>query len=104
MGKFGSGVGMTDVAAMMKAVEAMHECHVAFHVRTAGTDVGGRMDIDCEATFDVLPGSELPKVVGVRMRWPNKAASTFDGLCYNLLWQLDYAIQKAYEQMSMEPK
>jgi len=104
MGKFGSGVGMTDVAAMMKAVEAMHECRVEFRVRTAGRDVSGRMDIECEATFDVLPDSELPKVVGVRMSWPNKAASTFDGLCYNLLWQLDYAIQKAYEQLPLEPK
>lgn len=104
MGKYGSGVGMTDVAAMMKAVEAMHTCHVVFHVRTDGRDVGGRMHIDCEGTFEVLPGSDLPRVVKVGMVWPNKAAATFDGLCYNLLWQLDYAIQQAYEQMPLEPK
>lgn len=104
MGKFGSGVGMTDVAAMMKAVEAMHDCRVEFIVRTDGTDVGGRMKIECVASFTTLPGSDLPKVVGVVMRWPTKAASTFDGLCYNLLWQLDYAIQKAYEQLPLEEK
>lgn len=104
MGKFGSGVGMTDVAAMMKAVEAMHTCHVEFIVRTAGTDVGGRMKIECVASFENLPGSELPEVVGVDMIWPTKAAATFDGLCYNLLWQLDYAIQKAYEQLRLEEK
>ena len=104
MGKYGSGVGMTDVAAMMKAVEAMHSARVEFHVRTDGRDVGGRMSIACEATFGVLPGSDLPEIVRVQMDWPNKAAATFDGLCYNLLWQLDYAIQKAYEQMTLEPK
>lgn len=101
MHKYGSGLGMTDVAAMMKAVEAMHTCRVVFHVRTDGKDVGGRMVIDCEATFDVLPGSDLPKQVSVSHIWPTKAASTFDGLLYNLLWQLDYAIQKAYEQMPL---
>jgi hypothetical protein len=52
----------------------------------------------------VLPGSDLPKVVSVHMNWPSKAAATFDGLCYNLLWQLDYAIQQAYEQMTVDKK
>ena len=103
MGKYGSGIGMTDVAAMMKAVEAMHSCHVVLIARTAGMDVSGRMDIECVAEFDTLPGSDLPKVVRVHTAWPNKAAATYDGLCYNLLWQLDYAIQKAYEQMPLEP-
>jgi hypothetical protein len=40
----------------------------------------------------------------VHMNWPSKAAATFDGLCYNLLWQLDYAIQQAYEQMTVDKK
>lgn len=92
---------MTDVAAMMKAVEALHDCQVAFHVRTAGKDVSGRINTECEATFQVLPGSELPKVVSTSMIWPNKAAATYDGMLYNLLWQLDFAIQKAYEQMTL---
>lgn len=95
---------MTDVAAMMKAVEAMHTCRVEYRVQTVGKEVSGRMHIDCEANFDVLPGSDLPKVVRVGMDWPNKAAATFDGLCYNLLWQLDYAIQQAYEQMTIDQK
>ena len=101
MGKYGTGIGMTDVAAMMKAVEAMHTCHVEYHVRTAGKGVAGSMDIECVATFDLLPGSDLPAVVKVAHVWPSKAVSTFDGLCYNLLWQLDYAIQQAYEQMPL---
>lgn len=104
VGKYGTGIGMTDVAAMMKAVEAMHTCRVEFRVLTAGKGVDGSMRIVCVASFDVLPGSDLPKIVQVEMFWPNKAAATFDGLCYNLLWQLDYAIQKEYEQMPLEQK
>lgn len=95
---------MTDVAAMMKAIEALHSARVEFRVRTLGKDVGGRMHIDCVAAFDVLPGSSSPVDVGVGMDWPNRAVSTFDGLCYNLLWQLDYAIQKANEQMPLIEK
>jgi len=104
MGKYPSGIGMTDVAAMMKAVEAMHSCDVVFHVRTSGKDVAGRIQIVCEASFHLLPGSALPKNVLVTHVWPTATSSTFDGLCYNLLWQLDYAIQQAFEQMSLEPK
>ncbi len=102
MGKFGSGIGMTDVAAMMKAIEALHSATVVFIVRTAGMDVSGRIHIECVASFVVLDGSDLPKEVRVGMSWPNKASATFDGLCYNLLWQLDYAIQQAYNQMPIE--
>ena len=104
MGKYGTGVGMTDVGAMMKAIEAMHTCHVEYRVQTAGKGVDGSILIECVATFDVLPGSDLPKIVGVHHSWPSKAASTFDGLCYNLLWQLDFAIQQAYEQMPLAEK
>lgn len=104
MGKYSSGVGMTDVGAMMRAVESMHTCHVEFIVRTGTRQPGGSIVIECVASFDVLPGSDLPKRVGIEHSWPTKAAATFDGLLYNLLWQLDYAIQKAYEQMPLEPK
>lgn len=95
---------MTDVAAMMKAVEAMHSARVEYRLRTAGKGVSGNMHIVCAAQFDVLPGSDLPAVVEVGHSWPTKAVSTFDGLLYNLLWQLDYAIQMAYEQMPLEEK
>lgn len=104
MGKYGSGVGMTDVAAMMKAIEALHDCQVEFHVRTHGKGVDGTINTVCMASFVTLPGSDLPKVVLVEMRWPNNAAATYEGMLYNLLWQLDYAIQKAYEQLALSPE
>jgi hypothetical protein len=101
MGKYSTGIGMTDVAAMMKAIEAMHDCRVEFHVRTAGKGVDGSMIIECQATFARLPGSDLFHMTNVQHTWPSKATSTFDGLCYNLLWQLDFAIQKEYERAKL---
>lgn len=101
MGKYGTGIGMTDVAVMMKAIEAMHTCHVEFRVLTAGKGVDGSLSIVSVASFDRLPSSDLPKLVEVTHIWPSKAAATFDGLLYNLLWQLDYAIQKADEELKV---
>ncbi len=93
---------MIAVGAMMQAVEGTHTCHVEFHVRTHTKGVGGSIHIECVATFDLLPGSDLPRRVSVEHIWPSKAVRTFEGLCYNLLWQLDYAVQKAYEQMPLD--
>ena len=99
MGKYSSGIGMTDAIAMMGAIEAMHECSVALTVTARGQAHNGGAHIELAATFATLPGSDLPKVVKVEHIWPSRAATTFEGLFYNLCWQLDYAIQKAYEQM-----
>jgi len=102
MGKYTSGVGVTEAIAMMGAIEAMHTCRVELIVTTRGKQHSGGASIVLEATFDTLPGSELPKVVRVEHSWPTRAASTFEGLFYNLCWQLDYAIQRAYEQMPLD--
>jgi len=101
MGKYSTGIDWTTVGAMMSAIEAMHSCRVECRVTTDGTAHSGAMLIELEARFDVLPGSDLPKVVGVKHKWPTRAASSFEGLVYNLCWQLDYAIQQAYEQLPL---
>jgi len=102
MGKYTSGVGVTEAIAMMGAIEAMHECRVKLTVTTRGQAHNGGAQIALEATFPVIPGSDLPKVVEVTHVWPTRAVSTFEGLFYNLCWQLDYAIQQAYEQMPLD--
>lgn len=104
MGKYSSGIGMTEAIAMMGALEAMHECRVSLTVTTRGQAHNGCAHIVLEAQFTVLPGSELPRKVEVTHDWPSRAASTFEGLFYNLCWQLDYAIQQAYEQLPLEEK
>jgi len=101
MGKYTSGVGATEAIAMMGAIEAMHSCRVSLTVTTRGQAHNGAAHITLTATFPVLPGSDLPKTVTVTHTWPTRAVTTFEGLFYNLCWQLDYAIQQEYEQMSI---
>lgn len=102
MGKFTTGIGLTDGIAMMGAIEALHECRVVLTVTPRGQGHNGIASIELGATFATLPGSDLPKVVKVEHKWPSRANATFEGLLYNLCWQLDYAIQQAYEQMPLD--
>ena len=104
MGKYSSGIDWTTVLAMMGAIEAMHSCKAALHVTVAGQAHNGSGRIELEACFDTLPDSDLPKIVRVEHVWPSRVAATFEALCYNLCWQLDYAIQRAYEQMELPLK
>lgn len=98
MGKYTTGLELTDAIAMMGAIEALHECRVRASITTRGQAHNGLAHIDLRAHFDVLPDSELAHDVGVSSEWPTRAARTFEGLLYNLCWQLDYAIQQEYGQ------
>lgn len=104
MGKYSTGIDWTTVFAMQGAVEVMHSCRVVWTLTTPGQAQNGSTAIECVAHFAVVPGSDLPKTVTVRHVWPTKTAKTMEGLWYNLLWQLDYAIGKAYEQLTMDTK
>jgi hypothetical protein len=96
-----NGIDATDVAMMVSALESLHTCRVEAVATTAGVGHNGGLHIAVNARFDVLPGSDLPKVVSVSADWPSRKARTLLGLIYNLLWQLDYGIQQAYEQMPL---
>jgi len=96
-----SGPEMSDIATMMGALEGVHSCRVEFRYTTLGQAHNGITHIECSATFATLPQSDLPRVVTVVADWPSGKARTFEGLLYNLLWQLDYAIGQAYEQMTI---
>jgi hypothetical protein len=104
MGKYTSGVDWNAAIHMMSAIEELHSCRVECHVRTATKRRAGGIDIDLEAHFDVVPGSDLPRVVKVSHQWPTRTTDSMSGLFYNLCWQLDYAIQQAYEQMPLSEK
>jgi len=104
MGKYTTGLDWSAVATMIGAIEELHSCRVECRVQTVGQAHNGRLDIEFVAHFSVVPGSDLPREVRVKHVWPTKTASNMEGLWYNLAWQLDYAIQKAYEQLSLTPK
>lgn len=87
--------------SMVAALEELHTCRVNVVFTTRGGGHNGGMHIAVDAVFNVLPGSDLPKTVSVNAEWPSKKARSEMGLVYNLLWQLDYAIGQAYEQMTL---
>ena len=95
-------IALTDLMSMARALEVCHTCRVSVTYTPIGTGGGGGAHIVVNAAFDVLPGSDLPKNVTVNADWPSMKARSDVGLVYNLLWQLDYAIGQAYEQMTMK--
>lgn len=101
MAKSMSHLDWTDVAMMTGALEALHTCRVEWTVTARGQGHNGGLHVTMDGVFSVLPGSDLPKRVGVTGDWPSGYARSFEGLVYNLLWQLDYAIGRAYEQMEL---
>jgi hypothetical protein len=101
LGKYSTGIDWSAVMAMASAIEELHSCRIVFRLTTGGQGHNGGMQIELGATFDVVPGSDLPKAVIVSHHWPSKTATTLQGLMYNLCWQLDYAIQKEYEQLPL---
>lgn len=95
-------IGWTDIMSMAQALEGLHTARVSVTFTPRGTGGSGGMNIDVTAQFSVLEGSDLPKVVSVNAEWPSGKARSEMGLVYNLLWQLDYAIEQAYNKMSLK--
>lgn len=89
---------------LMGAIGALHGCRVGLTVTAPIQGHNGSLSILAEARFDLLPGSSLPRVVSITEEWPNVKHATFDGLCYNAVWQLDYQISKVYENMPLIPR
>lgn len=95
-------IGWTDIMAMAQALEQLHSAEVVVTLTPRGTGGSGGMNIAVDAHFNVLEGSDLPRTVSVSADWPSGKARSELGLVYNLLWQLDYAIEQAYNTMSLK--
>lgn len=85
----------------MLAIGQLHSARVEVIVSAHGTVPCGPVKVSCVATFELLPGSALPKTVEVSATWPNVNNARLEDLAYNLLWQLDHQIGKTYEQRSL---
>jgi hypothetical protein len=97
VGKSTNGPDWTDVATMMNAIGSLHGCQVVLTVTANTQGHNGSLCVLAEAKFDLLPGSSLPKIVSILEQWPGNRGRGFDDVCYNAVWQLDYAIGRAYE-------
>jgi hypothetical protein len=101
MGKSTTGPDEWDVMAMMSALAAVHTGHVEVNVSHDGRGFGPQVMVTCRATFDALPGSELPTGVTVENVWPCKDHPTLWAHAFDGLYRLDAAIQLAYEQAKL---
>jgi len=98
-----NGPDWTDIASLMSAIEVMHTCRVSLIVTAGSQGHNGGIHVVALAVFDRLPGSGIPKQAEAKGDFPTARTKTFDGLCYALVFELDYAIQQLYEQQLMQP-
>lgn len=96
-----SGPDWIDVEGMMRALESLHSGHVAFVVSPAGTGFGTGVNVAASIIFDLLPGSSLPDNVCVNRDWPCNTHATLTSHVYAVLYELDVAISKVYQQESL---
>lgn len=101
MRKFTTGPDEIDVMAMIQAISSVHSGHVEVALCHLGNGFSPRVTVECRATFNVLPGSTLPKEVKVQNGYPCAEHSNLWAHIYDGLFRLDAAIQKAYEQASL---
>jgi len=96
-----TGPDWIDVEGMMRAIRGLHSGRVELVVLPTGTGFGTGVDVIARMEFDVLPGSSLPPVVEVCRGWPCDQHARLVAHCFSLLYELDAAIGKVYQQESL---
>lgn len=96
-----NGPDWTDVLMTMNVLEQTHDCRVGLTVTTAGLAHNGSGKVTVFATFDVLPGSEIPARVEVAFTWPSGRGFGLVGSAYRALLELDYKVGGQYRQSKL---
>lgn len=96
-----SGPDWIDVEGMMRAIQALHSGAVELTVRPIGIGFGTGVCVTARMSFDVLPGSILPPVVEVKRGWPCDQHKRMVAHCFSLLYELDSAIGRVYQQETL---
>lgn len=93
-----------DVEGYLRAIQALHSGHVGLRVAPLGTGFVGGLGVEAVMTFDLLPGSALPPTVTVSRSWPCTEHQTLAAHCLALLYELDFAVARVYNQASLWQK
>jgi len=101
MGKSWRRIDGIDIATMLTAIQAVHAGRVELSVLPDGLGFSPSVMVRLTATFDALPGSNLPTSVMVENPWPCKEHEDLIAHMYDGLYRLDAAIQLAYEQAKL---
>lgn len=92
-----NGPDAIDWMALGKAIGSLHSARVEVVLQLSGTGFTPYANVVCRATFELLPGSALPKEVVVEHRWPCSEHQTLDAHIYDGLYKLDFAISEVYK-------
>jgi len=92
-----SGPDWIDVEAMMRAMGTLHSAEVSVIFSPDGAGSTGGLETVAVCTFDVLPGSALPKLVMCSAEWPCKDHATLTSHVYWMLYDLDAEIGRTYK-------
>lgn len=96
-----SGPDEIDVETMMRAMGALHSGVVMVAISPVGIGSSGGVRTIAEIAFTVVPGSDLPGVVGTVGMWPCASCKSFYGHLYHQLHELDREIARVYKQQAL---
>lgn len=99
MGKsLNSGVTWSDITYLISGLEGIHECRVELTVRTSGLPDRHTLDTTVLAWIPTVEPHQTKTIATLTSSWPNKIHPTMDSFVFNLLYDLDRAIGRAYAQ------
>jgi hypothetical protein len=97
-----AGPSWTDIAALMREIEAIHSCTLVLNVKPDGSRFGGSVAVECKVARPVLVGLARAYSLTTHSLWPSQTAKSFEGLVYGLLLHTDHRLATgSYEQATM---
>lgn len=96
-----NGPDWTDIEAMLRSIEGLHGGAVVLSVSTVGIGASGGLALSAVHSLETLAENATHSGVGVDALWPSKDCATMEGLWYQLLWRLDFAIGENYQQQKI---
>jgi hypothetical protein len=82
----------------MRSISTFHSGNVVLTVSPRGIGAGGGLITDLVYSCEVVPASSIPPGVGCQSNWPCPEHATLAAHVFAQLYDLDYAVARAYEQ------
>lgn len=96
-----NGPDVTDVESLMRAIGTLHSATVSATFSPDGIGSTGGVKLTLSASFDVLPGSSVARLIVAESRWPCPEGHDIWAHIFQGLYQLDYQISQAYQNESL---
>ena len=103
MGKYTSaGIDWIDVTTLMCGLQGIHEVNVELTITTVTQGHSGLLRISALAWTPTVEAHGTKEIAQVAGSWPDSVHPSFDSAVFALLYELDRAIGKSYEQTKIE--